>query len=334
MNIVVRAPNWVGDCVLAFPFFESLGENFPDAKIWIASKPRVKDLFLSYNFIKGTILLPLQNDFMSLRNAAREIRRCKFDIGLILPNSFSAVLLFYLAKIRQRWGYQRDGRGVLLTRGVIPKDQEESIHQVHYYLGLLSGLGFQTQHPELKLALTQEEKKEAQGFLSSMNVDRAKPLIIFHPGAAYGPAKRWPAHKYAELARLFQERKGATILIIGSEDEGEVAESVSFPLGNKPLNLAGKTTLRLLAGLISQATLFVSNDSGPMHIANALRIPVIALFGPTDPLQTGPFQQPASVIKKDVACWPCTYRECPYDHRCMMGIEAEEVFEICQRFLG
>jgi heptosyltransferase-2 len=333
MKIVIRAPNWIGDAVLAYPLLESLNKNLPHAQIWIAAKPWVKDLFTYFRFVDGIISLSAQNDIMSLRDSAREIRSHNFDAGLVLPNSFSAAFLFYLARIPQRWGYQRDGRGFLLTKGVSSLSKENVIHQVHYYLELLKRLGYQPYPPELKLPLTSQEKKEARNFLRSLNADQGKPLIILHPGASYGPSKRWPAQKYAQLAAFFQERDGATILIIGARNDSQVAESVSSLLNKKALNLAGKTSLRFLASLISQAALFVSNDSGPMHMANALRIPVVALFGPTDPRQTGPFHKPALVIKKGAPCWPCSYRECPYDHRCMMRIEAEEVYQISKQFL-
>lgn len=334
MKIVVRAPNWIGDSILSLPCLESLYKNFPKAQIWIAAKEWVKDLFISHAFIEGVILLPDQADFRSLRNAAKEIKEFHFDIGLLLPNSFSSALLFYLAKIPQRWGYQRDGRRFFLTKGVALKNQENPCHQVHYYLDLIEGLGLQTHPPELKIYVTQEEKKRAEDILKALNVDFNKPLIIFNPGAAYGQSKRWPAQKFAELALLFQERKQATVILIGSADEHEVAESISSFMTKKPLNLVGKTDLRLLAGLLHHASLFVSNDTGPMHLANALRIPVVALFGPTLPSQTCPFQQPATIIKKEVACWPCSYRECPFDHRCMMKIEPTEVYEASQKFLG
>lgn len=319
--------------MLSLPCLESLSKNFPTAQIWILAKEWVKDIFITCDFVDGIIPLPDQNDFKILRNSAKKIKDSHFDVGFLLPNSFSSALLFYLAKIPQRWGYQSDGRGILLTKRVVLKNRENIPHQVHYYLGLIKGLGLQTNPPEIKLPITEEENNRAREFLRDLNVDFKKPLIVFNPGAAYGPSKRWPAQKYAELALLFQERKEATVLIIGSSDEVEVAESISSFLAKKPLNLAGKTNLRLLAGLLSHVSLFVSNDSGALHIANALKIPVVALFGPTAPRQTGPFQQPATIIKKEVPCWPCRYRECPFDHRCMMKIEPEEVYEAGQKFL-
>lgn len=334
MKIIVRAPNWIGDSVLSFPCLESLSKNFPQSQIWVAAKEWVKDLFACCEHIKGIIPLPVQNDLNRLRNTAKKIREHNFDTGLLLPNSFSSALLFYLAKIPQRWGYHREGRGILLTKGVTVMNQEEPLHQIHYYLGLIEGVGLQSYPPQLRLSIPQEDKKRAQDFLHALNVDLKKPIIILNPGAAYGPSKRWPAQSYAQLALFFQERNATSVLIIGSAEEADLAESISSLLRKKPLNLAGKTNLRLLAGLLSHASLFVSNDTGPMHIANALKIPVIALFGPTLPGQTGPFQQPSTIIQKEVPCWPCHYRQCPFDHGCMKKIEPEEVYGESAKYLG
>lgn len=334
MKIVVRTPNWIGDTILALPAIENLKKNFPQAQIWMATIERVKDLFTSPDSAEGIISLPNLTELRSLRDFTQKLKEFDFDIGLLLTNSFSSAFLFYLAKIPERWGYQSDGRGILLTKGVPLKEEEDSCHQVNYYLDLISGLGLRTRQLEINLPIYQEEKEAARKKLLSLSLDLSRPLIILNPGAYYGPAKRWPASHFAGLATLFQKRKAAEIIIVGSSDEIELGESVASFMKKKPVIFTGKTTLRELLGLISQAVLFVTNDSGPMHMANALKVPVVAIFGPTNPKVTGPFQQPSAIIKKDVACWPCSYRKCPYDHRCMMRIEPEEVFEISQNFLG
>jgi len=332
MKIVVHVPNWIGDSILALPALESLSLNFPEAQVWVAAKDWVKDLFFACDFIEGTIALPSKSNLKSLRQSVRILKTSGFDLGVLLPNSFSSALLFFLAKVPQRWGYKKDVRGFLLTRGAaIP---ENSLHQGLYYLDLLSRLGLQATVREINFPLKQDEKIKAQEYLSTLNVDMKKPIILLHPGAAYGPSKRWPAQKYARLADLFYKQDQASILIIGSLDEADTAEELSAAMAADPINLAGKTSLRLLAGLISQASLFISNDSGPMHLANALKIPVVALFGPSDPNQTRPFQQPSTVIKKSVPCWPCSYRVCPFDHRCLMNVEPEEVYEAGKKYLG
>jgi heptosyltransferase-2 len=333
MKIVIRAPNWIGDSVLAFSAIESLRQNLPEAQIWIATNEWVKDLFMSYDLIKGIIPLPGVNKIKNLKDSANKIKEFHFDAGILFTNSFISALLFYLAKIPQRWGYSRDGRGLLLTKRVSPRNLENSTHQVDYYMGLISGLGYKALPPQLSFPLTQEEQKEAREKLISCDVDFQRPIIMLNPGASYGPAKRWPAERFAELGSLLQERNKATVLITGAGNERGLAESISSLMAKKPINLSGQTSLRMLAGLISQSNLFVTNDSGPMHMANALKIPVTVVFGPTDPRVTGPYQEPSAVIKKDVPCWPCAYRECPFDHRCMASISPEEVYKACQRFL-
>ncbi|MEW5902138.1 MAG: lipopolysaccharide heptosyltransferase II, partial [Acidobacteriota bacterium] len=237
---------------------------------------------------------------------------------------------FYLAGIPNRWGYGTDGRGLLLTRPVRLRDPDAPRHQLHNYLDLVSALGLKALPPELRYPLHVEEKERARRLLLNVGIDTSRPLVIMSPGASYGPAKKWPTTRFAQLAALFQERKKAEILIIGSAYEAEIAKSICSSLSAKPVSLMGQTTLLQLLGLISKAHLVISNDSGPMHLANALRVPVVGIFGPTDPAVTGPFAQPSAVVKKDVPCWPCTYRKCPYDHRCMMSIEPEEVYRAAE----
>ncbi len=334
MKIIVRAPNWLGDVVLSFPALESLKRNLPQAQMWIAAREEVQDLYSSFDFVKGIVPLPGLNNLRNLRETSKKIKEYDFDIGLLLTNSFSSALLFFLAQIPQRWGYSRDNRGLLLTKGVPFKDLDgPTHHQVHYYLNLISGLGFQTSAPELALPLSPQEKNWVENELSASGYDQKKPLIILNPGAYYGPAKRWPAHRFAELASMLQEKHNAQILVIGSAEEVELVESIASSMTERPINMAGKTTLLQLAKLISLGDLFITNDSGPMHIANALRVPLVAIFGPTDPRVTGPFHQPSAVIKKEVPCWPCSYRTCPFDHRCMTEIKPEEIFALSQKFL-
>ncbi len=300
----------------------------------MATKEWVRDIFLSHDFIKGTILLPDADGLKSLRKSANTIKTFAFDAGVLLTNSFASAFLFYLAKIPERWGYSRDGRGFLLTKKISTKMLKNSFHQADYYKVLVSGLGFKSGLSSLFLPLTKEEKKNARERLLSLGVNRNHPLIILNPGASYGPAKRWPVERFAELGSLLQDQNKATVLLTGSGEEKGLAESISSLMAHKPIDLMGQTSLRMFAGLISQSDLFITNDSGPMHMANALKIPVVAVFGPTDPSVTGPYQEPAVVMKKDVPCWPCRYRECPFDHRCMRHISSEEVFKACQGFLG
>lgn len=327
MKIIIRTPNWIGDAVLALPAIESIRANFPQADISIAAKNWVKDLFVSNSLAAEVLSLPETNDVKTQWTAAQDLKTHAFDLGLLLTNSFGSAFLFYLARIPKRWGYGSDGRSVLLTKSVALKGSDVARHQVFYYLDLLQSLGLKVVPPELKLAVPPGKSQAARDWLISMGLDPSKSLVIICPGASYGPAKRWPASRFAQLASLLQQRKAAEILVIGSADEAEIAASMASSMEKKPAVLVGETTLADLMGLISRASLFVSNDTGPMHMANALGVPVVAIFGPTDPAVTGPFQKPSVCLKKEVPCWPCSYKKCPYDHRCLTGIDPEEVYE-------
>ncbi|MBM3285094.1 MAG: lipopolysaccharide heptosyltransferase II [Candidatus Aminicenantes bacterium] len=331
MKIVVRIPNWIGDAVLALPALESLRHNFPRASLSIAAKNWVKDLFVHNSLGADVIPLPDNNDAKTIWTTAQALKARKFDIGFLLTNSFSSAFLFYLARIPKRWGYATDGRAVLLTKSVASKPDGSSRHQVQYYLGLLRRLGLETIEPRLKIPVPPGSAEAARDRLIALGLGQNnKPLVIMSPGASYGPAKRWPAPFFGRLAALLEEKKGAEVLIVGSGEEAEIAATIRSSMARKPAILTGTTTLSELLGLISQATLFISNDTGPMHIANGLGVPVVAIFGPTDPAVTGPFQKPSAYIKKEVPCWPCFYRECPYDHRCMTGISPEDVLGACE----
>jgi heptosyltransferase-2 len=332
-KIIIRAPNWIGDSTLALPAMANLKRNFPESELWVAANEWVRDLFRMENYLQGIIPLPQQNNLKNLCLSAQKLRRFNFDLGILLTNSFGSALLFYLAKIPQRWGYKKDGRGFLLTQRAAIRNPADRYHQAHYYLDLLSGLGLKNYSTELNLSLDRQEVARVKEWFESLSIDSKRPLVIFNPGAFYGPAKRWPASKYSELASLLQEKNRAQILIIGSETEIPLAERIAMDMRERPFILTGQTSLSQLAAILSLGSVFISNDSGPMHMANALKIPVIALFGPTEPLRTGPYQNPYILFHKGAPCWPCLYRECPYDHRCMVSITAHEVFEACQKFI-
>lgn len=333
MKILVRAPNWVGDAVLSLPALHSLKRNYPEAEIWIAAKDWVRDLFSGESEITGSLPLPQADGWRGLLLSAREVKSCSFDLGLLLSNSFASAFHFFLSGLPERWGYATDGRRALLTKWVRLRDEAPRPHQVHYYLNLLSGLGLQTHPPEMKLTLQDVDVEQGRAALNSRGLDPDMPLVILNPGAAYGPAKRWPADRFGRLAALLQQEKNVQVAVIGSAEEKQIAEALSASLQKKPVVFSGETTLRELLGLISRASLFITNDSGPMHMANALRVPLIAIFGPTDPAVTGPFHQPSAVITKSPPCGPCSYRKCPYNHECLTAIRPEEVFEAASIFL-
>jgi heptosyltransferase-2 len=185
------------------------------------------------------------------------------------------------------------------------------------------------------MTVTEAERESARAALEAGGADRGRPLAVLNPGAAYGPAKQWPAARFAELARLLQDRRGADIAVTGTAADAPLAAQIGAGLARKAVDLTGRTSLRGLLGVFNRAAVVVTNDTGPMHMANALRVPVVGVFGPTDPAATAPFHPPSTVVKKDgIVCWPCLYRVCPYDHRCITAVAAEAVFAAAGELLG
>ncbi len=274
---------------MAVPALRSLRRGFPQAEIWVAAKAGTGGLFAVDGLADGTVELPEDSDVRGLRLAARKIRERSFDAGLLLTNSFGSALLFYLGGVRERWGYAADGRSLLLTKPVPRPKTAGPRHHVHYYLDLVAGLGLKTLPPDLKISLPPADRQAARARLDSLGVDPVRPLVALCPGAGYGPAKRWPADRFAAAAALIQERRGTEVLIIGSAAEAGIAEAIRKEMDRPPRLLTGSTSLRELMSVIALSTLVISNDTGPMHLAGALGVPVVGIFGPTDPAVTGPF---------------------------------------------
>lgn len=334
MKIVARVPNWIGDAVMCIPTIKSLKKNFPNDKIFVGADKWVEGIFEGLPYIEGILEF---NGGRSLKNIifnAKYLKKYDFDLGLLFTNSFRTSLEFFIAGIPERWGYKSDGRRLLLTRWVKKNESLFSKHHVYYYLDLLSKLNFDVEEPELELYVSEGDFKKTEEIFKLKGVEENTLKIGINPGAYYGKAKRWITENYGILGNLLQKKFNSTIFIFGSKEEVPLSEEIAKSLEKKPVILAGETSLRELISMISRMDLFITNDSGPMHIANAFRIPIVAIFGPTNPASTAPFHQPYKVIRKDVPCFPCKYRECPVDHLCMKEINVWEVFQAAEELLS
>src|SRR5580658_981149 len=311
-SILVRATNWVGDAVMSLPALRAIRDRFPKAHIAILAKPSVADLYVHESFADEIILYHLQSSW-SLGHA---LRSRQFDCAILLQNAFKAAWIAWLAKIPTRIGYKRDGRQLLLTRAVdVPMPGEIPRHQRFYYLELLRRAGLIDALPESDSIR-----------LGSRKVLSGKRVIGVSPGAAYGTAKRWLPQRFAEAAGALAEARGASIALFGTKSERALCEEVALLLNGRAVtNYAGETTLAQFIDLAAGCELFLTNDSGSMHIASALGVPTVAIFGATDDTATGPTGLNARVVRQPVDCSPCLLRECPIDHRCMTGVSAERV---------
>lgn len=330
-RILVRSANWVGDALMTTPALHSLRCHFPMAHITLLAKPWVIPVF-EHNPDLDDIMVFRSEDrhkgHLGLWRLASDVRRDRYDMALLLQNAFEAALLAFLARVPNRIGFTTDGRSLLLTHRIHNWRTLKKGHLIDYYLGLLTGAGIAADNRKLTLVLTPEEQRDALKRIGQSGLKDKKHLVGLNPGATYGTAKRWPAERFAQLGRRFIDETGAGILIFGADAEKDLGERIAGEIGPGCINLCGQTTLRQAMALIQACTLFVTNDSGLMHVAAALDIPQVALIGPTDPVATGPINAASMMLRDGKACdlMPCMKPHCPIDHRCMTALSIAQVF--------
>lgn len=326
-RLVVRMPNWLGDAVMAIPALSAVRQAYPETSLALAAIPGVAPLFAEQVSAAPQHVLPLDGD------EAVQLRAGRFDAVLLLTNSFRTALTARRSGIPERWGYGASGRRLLLTRAI--RRPRRELHQSEYYLELVRGLGMEAAGQPPRVTVTAGTRIRARRLFEQAGIDPAAPLVGFAPGAAYGHAKRWPPERVAEVVtRLVRDHAAGCVLVgaSGDREAGRAIES-SLPSGVRVTNLIGRTDLRLLMGVLEACRAFVSNDSGAMHLAAAVGVPVTAIFGPTRERVTAPLGD-HDIILHDVFCRPCMLRECPIDHRCMKRITADEVYQAVTRRIG
>lgn len=333
-KVLIRGPNWIGDAVMCTPALAALRAGFPDAKITLLVNGTIAELLRENPHVNQIWVYDRAGEhhgLMGKLKLAREIERESFELALLFQNAFESALLTRVARIPIRCGYPTDGRGFLLTvHAPLPQD---SCHQVDYYLHLLGPLGIKNGVKRLCLRTTQMEDEAARLALRRHGIEDGEKLVGINPGATYGSAKRWPLERYARLADRLIESEKARILIFGGPGEKDLGQAIAAQMGHPALVLSGGLAVRELMAMIRQCALFITNDSGPMHIAAAFEIPLVAIFGPTDPQMTSPLDDRSLLLRQQVECSPCFLRECPIDHRCMTRITLEEVYEAAERQL-
>lgn len=337
-NILIRSANWVGDAVMSLPAIRSVREGFPDARITILAKEWVAPLFTGNPHIDRVMLYETSGRHNGIKGRLRlvkDLRNEKFDLAILLQNAFEAALLARMAHIRNRVGYDTDGRHFLLTHRISAKGKKKVIHQIDYYREILTGAGIAAPHRIPVLTVSEEQKKAAGAILCQYQITENQPLFGINPGAAYGNAKRWMPERFAEVSRKMIRQLGMKGVIFGSRGEKALGEEIASAVGNDVVNLCGKTTLEEALAVISRMRVFITNDSGLMHAAAALGVPLVAIFGSTDDTTTSPVGSPAICLRHPVPCSPCMKPECTKErHMCMEGIETEQVFEAVTRVLS
>jgi len=335
-RILVRGVNWVGDTVLSYPAVQELKTLFPKSHLAILIPSYLVDLWKTFPYVDEIIPFQKKEGIGSIwedLNLSQSLKERNFDLAVILPRSFRSAFHIFLARIPIRIGYQSEGRSLFLTHGIRRTKEILHGHRVHYYRKLIEPLGKTEGLLSPKIFLREEDRRWADGVLKDLGIPEGKLLIGMNPGATYGLAKCWYPDRFGKLGKRLAEKWQARILLFGKEEERPIVDEILHYLGTEGIDLTGKTGLLQLAALLERCTLLVTNDTGTMHMATAVGIPVAALFGSTPPLATGPWGEGHMVVRRDVPCSPCWKRICPKDHRCMELITVDEVEKVVDKQL-
>ncbi len=311
---------------MSLPVLSGLVRLFPQAEITVLAAPGVSPLFLGLPGVAEVISYPAGREKWRVIWGLRG----RFHLAVTLANSLESALALWLLRAPVRLGYAADARGQLLNPAVSGRRRLAGLHTVFYYLGLLQALGEVEVFTPPALYLGEEEAAAAARLLAATG---SGPWVGLSPGAAYGPAKRWPPERFAALGRELAREFGARLVLLGGPGEALVANLVKTQLGLPVLDLTGKTGLRQALAVLSRLKLLVTNDSGLMHAAAALGVPLVALFGSTDPAATGPFTPRATVLRRPLPCSPCRRRTCSLGYTCLTAIGVEEVLSAARPWL-
>ncbi len=335
-TILIRATNWVGDAVMTLPALEAVYENFPSARITVIVRPWVAPLFENHPAVSEVLVFQKHDsfikDFAEIRGLIESIKEKQFDLAILFQNAFEAAIIAYLGGVKYRVGFDSDGRGLLLTHAIKRTGEIFKIHQVEYYLSILKAVGLKAESRTPVIHIAKDNLLKAASLLKLKGITENDFLLGFAPGAIFGNAKRWPPERFAEIGDIAAERWGAKTIIMGSKKEKYVGSIVTGLMNHSPVDFCGTTSLEEAIALISRCNFFLSNDSGLMHVAAALGVPTLAIFGSTDHIATGPRGPKTGIVKHDIYCAPCLKQECPTDFKCMLSITPEEVWEEMERF--
>lgn len=324
-KILIRGTNWVGDAVMTLPAVASVRAAYPRAHLAILAKPPIDDIYKIFS--AADEIIPYENKYdnpVGVFQLAWRLRLKKFEAAILLQNAVEAAIMTLAAGIPLRAGFNTDGRGFLLTHPIRRTGEILKVHQIDYYLEMVKALGCADIDRAMHLE-THISPATARDIIKQYVPGNGERVIGIAPGATYGPAKRWMPERFAAAADRLSADLDARVVLFGGKSDWETAEQVRKNARADMINIAGKTTLQEAIYCISQCRLFISNDSGLMHVAGALNIPTVAIFGSTNPVTTSPAGEKTILVRKPVSCSPCLKKTCPTDFRCMTLITVDDV---------
>jgi heptosyltransferase-2 len=326
MRLLVVAPNWIGDTLLAQPLLARLRARHPGLRIDAVAPDWTAPVLRRMPEVEEVLEVPFRHGELALGpriRLARRLRRRRYREAIVLPNSFKSALVPLLAGIPRRIGFVGEARYALLN--VRHRLDEAGLPlMAERYLQLAEAPGRPVERP---IPVTRIDVDEANLLItvSRLGLDRTQPVVALCPGAEYGPAKRWPARHFASLARALA-RRGRSVWLIGAPGDRAIGDEIAQLAAGEALNLCGRTDLAAAIDLLSVAECVVTNDSGLMHVASALGRPLVALYGSSSPAHTPPLAPRARIVQLQLECSPCFARECPLGHfRCMNELAPERV---------
>lgn len=334
-NIIVRMPNWLGDVVMATPVLADLRHHWPNAKITAMCQSNVAGLLKHDPHIDELFSFKRPSGWLHrehYRNILLPLRHGDYDLGILLTNSLSSALWFWRGHVRNRLGFTGNLRYFFLDKAIPFPQNLQKQHLVLTYKALLQPLGIHPSETSPALYLSEDEINTARELLRKQGVHDQDIVIGINPGAAFGSAKCWLPERFQELTERLLADPRIRIVYFGDFAGTSLVNQICSQMPDRVINLAGKTSLRELVSLIKLCHIFLTNDSGPMHIAAALKTPLLALFGSTSAIKTGPYQH-GTIIHKHVSCSPCYQRTCPIDFRCMKEISVDEVYLALQKLI-
>ena len=332
MKIGVFLPNWVGDAVMATPTLRAIRLQFDDAQIVGILRPVIADAMAGLPFLDRQIVHatnPAQQGLAGWQ-LVRQLRRERFDLAVLLPNSFRSALLAWLAGAKRRVGFARDARRWLLTDPIPAKPKHTPHPVLDEYLRLAEHLGCRDLSQKMHLVTTSDDEQRLTQFWNRYGKNLPwRRVVCLNPGGAYGSAKHWPTPYFGELARRIADELNRTVLILcGPAEQNEAREIVATARHPNVVSLADvEPSIGLTKAAIRLSELLITTDSGPRHFAPAFNVPVITLFGPTHIAWSETHYSRAVHLQIPVDCGPCQERRCPLEHhRCMRDLTVGRVF--------
>jgi heptosyltransferase-2 len=349
-RILIVQPSWVGDAVMATPTLRAFRELYPQAHISYLVRRYVKDVYTGMPWADQLITYRTgktkSKTGKGVFDVAARLRAGKFDLAVLLPNSFKSALTCRMAGIPRVVGYERDGRGFLLTDRLQPTRADGKFVPtpiIHSYLAFAKYLGSASHDLQMQLFITDTDRREAAGVFATsgldLNLNRPAgggnpPLILLNPGAQYGAAKLWKAEYFAAIGDRFIQELGATVLLSSAPRERAIVDSIRRQMKHAAIDLSmAGMTLGSMKEIVRRCDLMVTNDTGPRHIAAALDVPVVTVFGPTHPEWTEIYYAKERQVSVKVFCGPCQKKICPLDHRCMTQVTPAMVWDAAMQIL-